>query len=57
MLGLIFIIVLDWVMRRIVEQERNGIRWNFNIALEHLIFVEDIALISSTWSHMQRKTS
>ena len=55
--GFIFIIVLDWVMRRTVEEERNGIRWNFSTALEDLIFADDIALISSTWSHMQRKTS
>ena len=53
----IFIIVLDWVMRRTVEEKRNGIRWDFSTALEDLIFDDDIALISSTWSHMQRKTS
>ena len=57
MSGFIFIIVLDWVMRRTVEEERNGIRWDFSTALEDLIFADDIALISSTWSHMQRKTS
>ena len=57
MSGFIFIIVLDWVMRRTVEEEGNGIRWDFSTALEDLIFADDIALISSTWSHMQRKTS
>ena len=57
MSGFVFIIVLDWVMRRAVEEERNGIRWDFSTALEDLIFADDIALISSTWSHMQRKTS
>ena len=57
MSGFIFIIVLDWVMGRTVEEERNGIRWDFSTALEDLIFADDIALISSTWSHMQRKTS
>ena len=57
MSGFIFIIVLDWVMRRTVEEERNGIRWDFSTALEDLIFADDIALISSTWSQMQRKTS
>ena len=57
MSGFIFIIVLDWVMGRTVEEERNGLRWDFSTALEDLIFADDIALISSTWSHMQRKTS
>ena len=57
MSGFIFIIVLDWVMRRTVEEERNGIRWDFSTALEGLIFADDIVLISSAWSHMQRKTS
>ena len=41
--------------RRPVEEERNGIRWYFNTAFEDLI-TDDIALISSTWSHKQRKT-
>ena len=54
MSGFIFIIVLDWVMRRTVEEERNGIRWDFNTALEDLIFADNIALISSTWFHKQK---
>ena len=53
----IVIIVLDWVTRRTVEEERNRIRWDFNTALEDLMFADDIALFSSTWCHMQRKTS
>ena len=34
----------------------NTVRWYFNTALEYLIFVDDIALISSTWLHTPRKT-
>ena len=30
---------------------------DFSTALEDLIFADDMGLISSTWSHMQRKTS
>ena len=44
----IFITVLDWVMRRTVEEERNGIRWDFNTAFEDLVFADNIALISCT---------
>ena len=57
MSGLLFIIVFDWVMRRTVKEKRNGIRWDFNTTHKNLIFADDIALISSTWSHMQRKKS
>ena len=54
---IIFIIVHDWAMKSTVEKERNGIRWDFKTVLKDLIFADDIVLISSTWSHMQRKTS
>ena len=59
MSGFILIVVFDWVMRRTVPGRRT--KWN-TMGLQHRsrrsdISADDIALFSSTWSHMQRKTS
>ena len=29
MSGLLFLIVMDWIMTKTVENDNNGIRWNF----------------------------
>ena len=50
MSGLLFLLVVDWVMRN------TGIRWKFNTKLEDLDFADDIALLSSTRQHIQAKT-
>ena len=55
--GLLFIIVLDWVMRKTVETTHRGIRWDFNTFLEDLDFADDIVLMSSRFQDMQEKTS
>ena len=57
MSGLLFLLIIDWVMRQTVEGERTGIRWNFTTMLEDLDFADDIALLSSTMNHIQRKTT
>jgi len=56
MSGFLFLLVIDWVMRRTVEGERNGIRWDFMNMLEDLDFADDIALLSATMNHLQHKT-
>ena len=57
MSGFLFLLVIDWVMRRTVEGERTGIRWNFTTILEDLDFADDIALLSSAIKHLQLKTT
>ena len=57
MSGFLFLLVIDWVMRKTVEGERTGIRWNFISMLEDLDFADDIALLSSTMKHLQSKTT
>ena len=44
----IFLLVLDWVMRRTVGDGNNGIRWKFTLKLDDLDFADDIVLLSST---------
>ena len=55
MSGFLFLIVIDWVMRRTVENNRNGIRWKLTTTLEDLDFADDLALLSSRWSPAQDK--
>jgi hypothetical protein len=57
MSGFLFLLVIDWVMRRTVEGERTGLRWNLTTMLEDLDFADDIALLSSTMNHLQQKTT
>ena len=57
MSGFLFLLVLDWVMRKCVDGKSTGIRWNFINRLEDLEFEDDIALISSKFEDMQKKTN
>ena len=49
------LIVIDWVMKRTVESNRNGIRWKLTSILDDLDFADDLALLYSRWSHAQEK--
>ena len=55
MSGFLFILVLDWVMRRTVGDGNNGIRWKLTLKLDDLDFVDDIVLLSSNRQQMQNK--
>ena len=57
MSGFLFLIVMDWVMRRAVGSGENGIRWKFTSKLDDLDFADDIVLLSSTKQQIQDKTT
>ena len=57
MSGFLFLIVMDWVMRRTVGQGENGIRWKLTSKLDDLDFADDVALLSSTRQQIQSKTT
>ncbi|KAL9959458.1 hypothetical protein ACROYT_G032784 [Oculina patagonica] len=54
--GFLFLLALDWTMRKVTVDKRRGIRWNFTTVLEDLDFADDIALLSSKISDLQEKT-
>ncbi|PFX25743.1 Retrovirus-related Pol polyprotein from type-2 retrotransposable element R2DM [Stylophora pistillata] len=56
MSGLLFTVVVDWVMRNASKEGNTGIRLKFTTKLEDLDFADDIALLSSTGQHIQTKT-
>ncbi|KAI0224962.1 hypothetical protein LSAT2_024073 [Lamellibrachia satsuma] len=53
---LLFLIAIDWTMKRSTEHHRTGIQWNLFSQLEDLDFADDLALLSETHKHMQQKT-
>ena len=57
MSGFLFLLTVDWTMRRTTERHRNGITWNFTSMLEDLDFADDIVLVSSKYEHIQNKTN
>ena len=55
MSGLLFLLVVDWVMRSILQESNNGIRWKITKKPEDLDFANDITL-SSSKQRIQAKT-
>ena len=53
---LLFLTLLDWIMKETTKDNRIGIRWTLKTQLEDLDFAEDICLTSSTRTHLKNKT-
>ena len=56
MSGFIFLLLVDWIMRKTTAGNNTGIRWNFTSKLEDLDFADDITLMSPCYTYMQTKT-
>ena len=54
---MLFLVAIDWVMRRTVGNKRRGIRWTLTSMLEDIDFADDIVLLSSNANHLQKKTN
>ena len=54
---LLFLIAIDWTMKRSTEHHRTGIQWNLFSQLEDLDFADDLALLSETHATKNRKAS
>ena len=50
-------IVMDWVLRKTMDNSAGGIMWEGEDQLCDLDFADDIALIANTWSSMQQPTT
>ena len=57
MSGFLFLIAMDWIMRKTVGKGENGIRWNFTSKFDDLDFADDVALLSFSKQHIQNKTT
>ena len=54
---MLFLVAIDWIMRKTIDNKRRGIRWTLTSLLEDLDFADDLTLVSSTRDQLQRKTS
>ena len=52
-----FLLVIDWVMRKTVHGQRTGIRWDFTMLLEGIDYADDLLLLTSRADHVQEKTA
>ena len=55
MLGFLFLLVIDWMMRKTLREGNTGIRWWFTEKLEDLDFPDDLALLASTRRQIELK--
>ena len=51
----IFLIVIDWVMRKATKDRRVGIQWTLTEQLEDLDFADDISLLAHRHEYAQTK--
>ena len=52
---ILFNIALDYIMRQTTQNTQHGIQWSFFSQLEDLDYADDIALLSTTSNHLQKK--
>ena len=52
----LFLVVIDWVMRKATSDRATGLVWGLTARLEDCDFADDIALLSHTQKDMQEKT-
>ena len=54
---ILFLVVIDWVMRKTTSHRPRGIQWTLFSSLEDLDFADGLAVISATHSHLQEKSN
>ena len=52
----LFLLAIDWIMKKTTKYRRNGIQWTPWSQLEDLDFANDLALLSHSHQQMQEKT-
>ena len=53
----LFLLAIDWIMKKTTTNRRNGIQWTPLSQLEDLDFADDLALLSHSHQQMQEKHS
>ncbi|MCG8432127.1 MAG: reverse transcriptase family protein, partial [Candidatus Omnitrophica bacterium] len=54
---ILFLVVIDWVMRQTTSDAPRGIQWTLTSFLEDLDFADDLALLATRYADMQEKTN
>ena len=54
---ILFLTIIDWIMRKSTSNKPRGIQWNLLAYLEDLDYADDLDLLLSNHTHLQEKTS
>ncbi|VDO83594.1 unnamed protein product [Schistosoma margrebowiei] len=54
---LLFLLVIDWIMKKSTSEGKHGIQWASRMQLDDLHFADDLNLLSQTQQQMQEKTN
>jgi len=52
----LFLLVVDWVTRQSTDGKGTGIHWISGKSLENLEYADDLAVLSGSFDHIQKKT-
>ena len=50
---ILFLVALDWIMKKTTEDRRTGTQWTLKSHLDDLGFADDIVLLSQNIGHMR----
>ena len=53
----LFLLAIDWIMRTITENKKNGIQWTLWSQLDDLDYADDLALLLHSREQAQEKTT
>ena len=53
--GLLFLLAIDWLMKRVTEKRQTGIEWINGETLEDLDYADDLGLVSDDFDDTQEK--
>ena len=53
---ILFLIAIDWTMRKSISDKPRGIQWTLFNQLEDLDYADDLAVLSTNHTHLQEKT-
>lgn len=56
MCPILFLVAIDWVMRKTTADKPRSIQWTLFSQLEDLDVADDLAVLSSNYTHLQEKT-
>ncbi len=54
---ILFLVTIDWIMRKTTSDQPRGIKWTLFTQLEDLDFADDLAVLSTKHSNLQEKTN
>ena len=52
---LLFLLVMDGVLRRALDGKKRGLTWRLQESLEDVEYADDVCLVSHKYEHMYRK--